>query len=56
MRYALDLNPDKQHWSIGRVSALIANDDEILSKSGRWGDNIDPASTLTYYGGRGDRE
>ena len=34
-------------WSIGRVSALINGNHEILDPLSRWG-AVDPSSTLTY--------
>ena len=39
--------PSQGFWSIGRVSALINGNHEILDPASRWG-AMDPSSTLTY--------
>ena len=49
-KYALSLNSEKEYWNMGRISALIIGNHEILKENNRWG-NVDPESTLTY----GDR-
>ncbi len=45
---ALALDPTPDVWSIGRVSALIVGNHEILKAGNRWGPELDPSSTLTY--------
>ena len=39
---------DEELCSIGRVCSLVVGNHEILRAPCRWGDNIDPNSTLTY--------
>ena len=46
-KYALSLNSEKEYWNMGRISALIIGNHEILKENNRWG-NVDPESTLTY--------
>ena len=44
---ALRRNPDGQYWSMGRVSAEIIGNHEILKADCRWG-HVDANQTLTY--------
>ena len=44
---ALRRNPDGQYWSMGRVSAEIIGNHEILQWYPRWG-HVDANQTLTY--------
>ena len=44
---ALGRNPDKNFWSMGRLSANIIGNHEILKKDCRWG-VVDPKLTLTH--------
>jgi hypothetical protein len=46
---ALSINPDVNYWSIGRVSAIINGNHEILKPNCRW-ERVDAPSTLTYAG------
>ena len=34
---ALQRNPDPDHWTIGRVGALLVGNHEILAAGNRWG-------------------
>ena len=40
--HALQKNSEDGYWSIGRLSALLIGNHEILRKDCRWG-NVDPA-------------
>ncbi len=44
---ALQRNPDKMYWSMGRLSASIVGNHEILKENCRWG-VVDPSLTLTH--------
>jgi tetratricopeptide (TPR) repeat protein len=46
---ALNINADPTHWTMGRVSAVINGNHEILKADSRWAaDCVTPTSTLTY--------
>lgn len=45
---ALQVNTDVGYWSIGRFSAEVMGNHELLKAKGRWGDALDKAKTLTY--------
>lgn len=44
---ALKMNPSRGFWTIGRVSALLNGNHEILKVGNRWG-AVDPRTTLTH--------
>lgn len=48
-RLALDINNDYKYWTMGRLSALLIGNHEILKDGNRWATEIsDPGTTLTY--------
>jgi hypothetical protein len=46
-REALFINPDEGYWSMGRISAELIGNHEILKPGNRWG-NVDKYKTLTF--------
>ena len=44
---ALSIKPNPDYWSIGRLSAALVGNHEILKPSNRWG-KINPEDTLTH--------